>query len=132
MTNLLASLNTRGEKILLVGYSNVTNLRINSIIESNAYPILLIPEEFDLPSSVKQQASNGKLQVINDSDYASNIEYYLRNIGRNEVDNIIDRVFVTLPQHQRDLKEGIFRKCQRLRIPINITDSPEFCTFTLL
>lgn len=132
MTNLLTSLNIRGEKILLIGYSNVTNLRINSIIETHAYPILVIPEDFTLPTSVKQHQATGKLVVIDDSEYASNIDHYLTKIGRLEVDDVIDRVFVTLPQHQINLKEEIFRRCKRLRIPINTTDSPQFSTFTLL
>ncbi|KAG5417260.1 MET1 [Candida metapsilosis] len=130
MTNLLASLNTRDEKILLLGYSNVTNLRINSIIESHAYPILVISKDFDLPSSIKQHQGSDKLTVIRDSEFASNIDHYLTKLGRAEVDFVIDRVFVTLPQ--MDLKEEIFHRCKRLRIPINTTDSPQFSTFTLL
>ncbi|KAI5954108.1 MET1 [Candida margitis] len=133
MTNLLASLNMRGEKVLLIGYSNVTSLRINSIIDSHAYPILLVQENVDLPASVTEHERSRKLEVIReDPDYASRINHYLTGIGRLEVDNIVDRVFVTLPQHEKVLKEVIFRLCKRLRIPVNTTDSPQFSTFTLL
>ncbi|KAI5949995.1 MET1 [Candida theae] len=130
MTNLLASLDTRDERVLLFGYSSVTNLRINSIIEARAYPVLVIPEDLDLPSSLTLHEASGKLTIIKDADFAFKIDHYLTKLGRTEVDFVVDRVFVTLPQ--MDLQEQIFQRCKRLRIPINTTDSPQFSTFTLL
>ncbi|CAI5756764.1 unnamed protein product [Candida verbasci] len=132
MPNLLASLVSIDEVHLLIGYSSVTNLRISSIIESGARPIIIIDKNTNISPILNQYKEENKLQVIVENDIEFNYHKYLTSLGRDEVDFIIDRVFVTLPNSQESLKQDIFNSCKRLRIPINTTDSPNLCTFTLL
>ncbi|KAI5960181.1 MET1 [Candida pseudojiufengensis] len=133
MTNLLASLNIRNERILLVGYSNLTILRINSILECNGYPILLIPNTDNISEIIKQYEEEKKLQIVIDPEFDINIRKHLTSLGKEYTDFIVDKVFVTLLQSsQHQIRENIYRECKKLRIPINTTDEPELCTFTLL
>lgn len=136
MTNLLASLNTKGEKHLLIGYSNITYLRIKSIIESGALPILVCSTRDALFNpAIKILIEEHKLVVIDQEEHqitSERVSQYINTLGRDEVDSIVDRVFVTLPQSQDQLKLQIYAQCRRLRVPINTTDDPKLCTFTLL
>ncbi|EMG50858.1 MET1 Uroporphyrinogen-III C-methyltransferase [Candida maltosa Xu316] len=133
MPNLLTSVNVSGETHLLIGYANVTNIRIGSIIDAGAKPILLTnkkPENYT--PTIQQYISEEKLTVIIDPDFDKSIDRYLTTLGRAEVDHVIDRVFVSLPSSLIKVQESIYHKCRRLRIPINTTDMPDLCTFTML
>ncbi|RLV95990.1 Uroporphyrinogen-III C-methyltransferase [Spathaspora sp. JA1] len=133
MPNLLASLISTGETHLVIGYSNVASIRITSIIESGASPILITNKETsNFSPSIQQYLEDSKLQIISDDLKITNIIQYLKTLGRPEVEGIVDRVFVSLPSVCYLLKKQIFETCKKLRIPINTSDSPEFCTFTLL
>lgn len=57
---------------------------------------------------------------------------HLSQLGREEVDGVVDRVFTILPNTYQTLKEDIYKKCRRLRLPVNTADCPELCLFTLL
>lgn len=134
MTNLLASLNTQNETHLIIGASTASSIRITSVLESGASPILLSqPSDLnDLPSSIQNKIQDGNLIWKSGNLSIDLITNHLKTLGRPEVDNVIDRVFVTLPISQKELKHDIYTTCKKLRIPINTSDSPEFSTFTLL
>ncbi|KAI3406768.2 MET1 [Candida oxycetoniae] len=133
MVNLLASLNSADEIHLLIGYSNITNSRVTSIINAKAIPILIVPEGSKLSPSITTHCNEEKLKILIDNDFSeSNIRKHLTTLGRSEVNKIVDKVFVTLSQAQLETKQYIYRQCRALRIPINTTDCPELCTFTLL
>ena len=53
----------------------------------------------------------------------------LKTHGREDVDWIVDAVFVT---QKGELANRISALCRRLRIPVNVTDSHALSTFTLL
>ncbi|ODV95853.1 hypothetical protein PACTADRAFT_49296 [Pachysolen tannophilus NRRL Y-2460] len=130
MTNLLASLCCKGEVHLVVGVSVLSAFRINSILESGARPVLVSSKKIDekFPANLQEQIDNGRVSWVS-RDFG---EKDLITLGRQEVDHIVDKVFVTLTFKDYNFKKNIFQKCQKLRIPINIADHPEFCTFTLL
>lgn len=122
MTNLLASLNCHGETHLIIGTTAAATFRIKSSAQAGASAILLRPvgsEETEVNS-------------VESTYEISDIRNKLTTLGREEVDNVIDRVFVALPISEQLLKKDIYDLCKRLRIPINTSDSPDFCTFTLL
>ncbi|KAI4238356.1 MAG: hypothetical protein L6R40_005718 [Gallowayella cf. fulva] len=56
----------------------------------------------------------------------------LTTLGRDEVDNVVDAVFVTLGgKESLPTRTHISTLCRRLRIPVNVLDSPNLCTFSL-
>ncbi|KAM9901266.1 hypothetical protein OXX79_004647 [Metschnikowia pulcherrima] len=128
--NLLASLNCVGEVHLVVGgSSNIAALRVHSILAAGAQPILVQRSPLEtLPISLQDLISGGKVKLIN-AEFSSDL---LTSLGRPEVDGVVDRVFVALDLDQETEKREISELCRRLRIPVNVSDSPELCTFTLL
>lgn len=127
MSALLAALNCANERHLLVGNPcTMSSLRVQAILKTGARPIIVAPGP--LPEALQQLHENGKLDHVERDFQISD----LQALGRPEVDHIVDKVFVSLLQKENDLKLQIYATCGRLRIPINTTDSPEFCSFTLL
>jgi uroporphyrin-III C-methyltransferase len=54
----------------------------------------------------------------------------LTSLGREDVGGIVDAVFVTIGRCELSIR--ISTLCRRLRIPVNVTDAPDLCTFSLL
>lgn len=138
MSLLLTSSNCKGETHIIItngttAMSNVTSLRINTIVESGANPILLIDgdskvEETAFLLSTQDHIKSKKL-IILQQKFDINL---LRQLGRDEVDNYADRVFVILPIAENEQKTAISVQCRKWRIPINVSDSPDTSTFALL
>lgn len=129
MTKLLTAQNCEGEVHLIVGVSTLTPFRVESIKQAGASPILVSSVD-KLPVRLEQQVANGDLKWIQ-RDF--DIELDLTSLGRDEVDSVVDKVFVTSKStSEMSITKLIYEKCKRLRIPINVTNCPELCTFTLL
>lgn len=128
--NLLASLCCSNEiHIVYGGTSNIAALRINSILASGANPILIQEASLEnFPESLQDQIKSEKVKWISQTYFKSQ----LLTLGREEVDRFVDRVFVSLDKSDFDLKAQISTDCRRLRIPVNVSDSGNLSTFTLL
>lgn len=128
--NLLASLSCKDEVHLVVGGNcNIAALRVTSILACGAHPVLIQDTAVEnFPVSLQESIDTGKVKWIS-QNFTSE---HLTTLGRSEVDNIVDRVFVTLQRKDEHVKSEISKECQRLRIPVNVSDSPDLCTFTLL
>lgn len=127
---MLASLQCRNERYLVVGgVAAVSLLRINTILAAGATPILIHHGELSqLSSALQDQIEKKQVEWVNE-------EYdrkHLLTLGREEVDHVVDRVFVSVSLSDAQLKQSISNDCKRLRIPVNVSDSPDLCTFTLL
>ncbi|CAH6721303.1 uroporphyrinogen-III C-methyltransferase [[Candida] jaroonii] len=86
------------------------NHRLTQILESGAKPVIISKQPIDTD-----------LKVIS-KDYDENDLF--------QDDIRVDRVFVT--SSDQELIEKVFKDCKKLKIPINVTDKPEFSTFTIL
>ncbi|ANB15818.1 uroporphyrinogen-III C-methyltransferase [Sugiyamaella lignohabitans] len=53
-------------------------------------------------------------------------------LGRQEVDNIVDSVYVATGEKDLNLARDIAAYCKKHRVPVNVADHPELCSFTLL
>ncbi|PVH16658.1 uroporphyrinogen-III C-methyltransferase [Candidozyma duobushaemuli] len=125
---LLASLNCAGESHVIVGgKAPVAAIRAKAILAAGASPILIEVSD-DLPKTLEGLVEEGKVKHVKE-EYSKTL---LQQLGRPDVDNVVDRVFVTLSHTESLLKKQISDDCKRLRIPVNITDSAELSTFTLL
>lgn len=93
-------------------------------MSAGAHPILIAPPQSELHYSLQSKVDQGLVKwerkVFEDADLA--------RLGREEVDFVVDAVFVTRSEQKRHISEV----CRRRRIPVNVVDAPELCTFTLL
>ncbi|ODV58125.1 uroporphyrinogen-III C-methyltransferase [Ascoidea rubescens DSM 1968] len=140
MVKLLVGLNCEDERHLLIGTSGISLFRLQMLIENKVRPIILIPYGIMEVSStlreyILENKNKGIVEVIeieSEKMRIGLIEKIIKSVGRERVGRIIDRVFVTLGKEYEKLKREIYGVCIRLRIPINITDEPGLCSFTML
>jgi uroporphyrin-III C-methyltransferase len=141
---LMAAWNTDLQVHLIVGSNPLAAARCAKALEVGAQPIIIAPETVDMHYTLSEQISKGSAQWVRrefqDTD--------LTTLGREEVDHVVDLVFVTLsgsnplsmfslynpqPAHTHwFIGSHISKLCRRLRIPVNVSDAPELCSFTLL
>lgn len=128
--NLLASLSCKDEVHLVIGgNSNIAALRVNSILACGAKPVLIQDVQVDqFPVSLQEHINEKAVTWVKQNFMLE----HLTTLGRKDVEGVVDKVFVALLRDEEDLKSAISEECRRLRIPVNVSDSPELCTFTLL
>ncbi|KAF5585885.1 uroporphyrin-III C-methyltransferase precorrin-2 dehydrogenase sirohydrochlorin ferrochelatase [Fusarium pseudocircinatum] len=126
-SSLLAALNCRGNTHLVIGTNPLAATRCTQSLSSGAKPILIAPEGSELHYALQKKIDDGSVQwhrkKFEDAD--------LLSLGREEVDGVVDAVFVTSgPRDPQSLH--ISALCKRNRIPVNVVDAPQLCTFSLL
>ncbi|RAL10594.1 putative siroheme synthase [Aspergillus homomorphus CBS 101889] len=124
----LTAVNVESQVHLIIGANPLAAARCAKSLEAGAKPILITPEPKEgLQYTLVERIENGAVQWIRrafeDDD--------LTSLGREEVDRVVDTVFVTLGG-SNPRSAHISKLCRRLRIPVNVSDAPELCTFTLL
>ena len=92
-----------------------------------AKPILIAPETANLHYGLLRRVEEKSVDWIK-RDFRDDD---LTNLGREEVDHVVDAVFVTSGA-RTPLAAHISTLCRRLRIPVNVTESLNLSTFTLL
>lgn len=112
---------------LIIGSNPLAGARCTKAIEVGALPKLIAPADATLHYGLAKKIDEGKVEWIKrefqDSD--------LTSLGRDEVDHVVDAVFVTTGS-KNAVSTHISTLCRRLRIPINVADAPGLCTFTIL
>ncbi|CAE7205433.1 hypothetical protein P3342_011666 [Pyrenophora teres f. teres] len=124
---LLTAVDATSHIHLIIGSNPLAAARCARSIEVGAKPILLAPEDSTLHYGLAKRIEAGQVHWVKRSFQ----EEDLTTLGREEVDGVVDAVFVTAAGKQASSTQ-ISSLCRRLRIPINVADAPNLCSFTLL
>ncbi|QDS68490.1 hypothetical protein FKW77_010857 [Venturia effusa] len=125
--SLLTAVDSTNHVHLIIGSNPLAGARCARSLEVGAIPKLIAPEDAIVHYGLTKRIEEGKVEwkkaEFEDGD--------LTTLGREEVGNVVDAVFVTL--RRGDARSThISNLCRRLRIPVNVADAPGLCTFTLL
>jgi uroporphyrin-III C-methyltransferase len=143
-TALLTAQHSAGHIHLILGANPLAAARAASSLAAGAKPILISP----LPSTSspekrdhqQQQQLHYSLTTLITANTLTHLprafsESDLFTLGREEVDRVVDAVFITsspsAPGTEGEAQK-IAALCKRHRIPVNVVDAPALCSFSLL
>jgi uroporphyrin-III C-methyltransferase len=125
--SLLTAVDSTSHIHLIVGSNPLASARCAKSLEVGAKPRVIAPETAEIHYGLQKRIDTGEVEWLKKTFEDEDV---LR-LGREEVNGVVDAVFVT--SGPRDpLSAHISKLCKRNRIPINVTDAPTLCTFTLL
>jgi uroporphyrin-III C-methyltransferase len=124
---LLTAVDSTSHIHLIIGSNPLAGARCSKSIEVGATPILIAPEGGSLHYGLAKRVEEHDIKWIK-RDFQDGD---LTTLGREEVDRVVDAVFVT-SGGRSTLAAHISTLCRKLRIPVNVADAPSLCTFTLL
>lgn len=124
---LLTAHSCVGHVHLIIGCGPLAASRCSKSLQVGAKPVLIAPAGEEVHYTLVKAIDDGRISWLQrpfeDQDLSS--------LGREEIGRYADAVFVTLapgdPQSTR-----ISNLCKRQRVPVNVVDAPNLCTFTLL
>ncbi|RDA95384.1 hypothetical protein CP533_3527 [Ophiocordyceps camponoti-saundersi (nom. inval.)] len=123
-SSLLASLSCKDAIHLIIGNDGVAKTRCRTCTSAGAHPILISDVR---PCSDDVPLKDVRERWMSVEEFSTEM---LFTLGREEVGHVVDAVFITLPRDAR--VEEMARTCRRNRIPVNVVDNPDLCSFTLL
>ncbi|KAJ9155294.1 Siroheme synthase [Pleurostoma richardsiae] len=125
--SLLTATDCRSHVHLIIGTNPLAATRCGQSLTAGAKPILIAPETADLHYGLQKRIEAGEVawhkKAFEDSD--------LFTLGREDVDRVVDAVFVTSGPRDPQSTQ-ISTICKRNRIPVNVVDAPNLCSFSLL
>ncbi|MCJ1304083.1 hypothetical protein MMC08_006895 [Hypocenomyce scalaris] len=142
---LLTAHDATGHVHLIIGTNPLASARCAKSIEVGAKPKIVAPADAEVHYALIKRIEDGEVEWIQERSG----DEHLTTLGRDEVDNVVDAVFITLGG-KKALSARMCRQmigklwltyltgthissvCRRLRIPINVVDAPNLSTFTLL
>ncbi|KAL2129207.1 hypothetical protein VTI74DRAFT_8086 [Chaetomium olivicolor] len=156
-TSLLTAQHCTGHVHLIVGANPLAAARASSSLSAGAKPILIAPVPSTSPSPSPSPSEQQQEQTQQKQQQQQQLHYSLTSLiassalthlprpftpadlftlGRPEVANVVDAVFVTSPATALpgglDEVAKVSALCRQNRIPINVVDHPELCSFSLL
>ena len=111
------NLNIYLKKVLVVGGGGVAARKVDRLLERGADITLVSPE---IIPELEERLNNGKFQ-------------WVRRLYAAGDEKGAFAVFCAISPGKKSLKieEGLYKRCVKKNILINVADKPEFCTFTL-
>ncbi|KAK5114629.1 hypothetical protein LTR62_002201 [Meristemomyces frigidus] len=124
---LLTAIDSTSHVHLIIGSNPLAGARCSKSIEVGAIPIVISPASanlhYGLSKRIEEHGIRWEQHEFADED--------LSTLGREEVGQIVDAVFVT-SGGKSTLAAHISTVCRKMRIPVNVADAPNLCTFTIL
>lgn len=124
---LLTAVDSLNHIHLIIGSNPLAGARCTRSLEVGAIPKVIAPADATVHYGLAKKIEEDKVEWIQKEFEESD----LTTLGREEVNHVVDAVFVT-SGGKNSLSTHISTLCRRLRIPINVADAPNLCTFTLL
>ncbi|KAK5717315.1 uroporphyrin-III C-methyltransferase [Elasticomyces elasticus] len=124
---LLTAVDSTSHIHLIVGSNPLAGARCSKSLEVGATPILIAPENANIHYGLAKRIEEHSIQWLQ-RDFSDDD---LTTLGREETDHVVDAVFVTYGG-KSELAAHISTLCRRLRIPVNVADAPNLCSFTIL
>ncbi|KAI2466498.1 uroporphyrin-III C-methyltransferase [Annulohypoxylon bovei var. microspora] len=125
--SMLTATDARSHIHLIVGSNPLASARCGQSLSAGASPILLVPETAELHYALQKRIDDGEVKWLKEAFR----DEHLFTLGREEIDHVVDAVFVTSGPRE-PLSAHISTLCKRNRIPVNVVDAPQLCTFSLL
>ena len=124
---LLTALDCQGQVHIIIGSNPLASARASRSLEVGAIPKIIAPADAEVHYVLAKRIEHGQVEWLRKSFEEND----LTSLGREEVDHVVDAVFVT--SHSKSaLSTTVSQLCRRKRIPVNVVDAPNLCTFTLL
>lgn len=124
---LLTAIDSSAHIHLIIGSNPLAGARCSKSLDVGATPIVVAPDSGNVHYGLARRIEEHNIQWhkrdFQDDD--------LTTFGREEVDGVVDAVFVTSSGKSAQATH-ISTLCRRLRIAVNVADAPNLCTFTLL
>lgn len=125
--SLLTATDARSHVHVIIGTNPLAAARSTQSLAVGAYPILLAPETADLHYALRKRVDDGDVKWVKKTFEEND----LLTLGREEVGNVVDAVFITSgPRDPQSAHIASF--CKRNRIPVNVVDSSQLSSFSLL
>ncbi|EFW18539.1 siroheme synthase [Coccidioides posadasii str. Silveira] len=124
---LLMAQNVESQIHLIIGSNSLSVARCSKCIDAGAIPVIIAPPNGEMAASLSQKIQDGSVRWIQ-REFEDND---LSTLGRAEVDGYVDAVFITAGANNH-LNSHISKLCRGLRIPVNVVDASELCSFSLL
>lgn len=137
--SLLLAFKSQKNSVLLIGKNTVAATRTFAALDSH-FSVLLLAQNATQEAcpEIKHRINQGQLTVLDwdtsyseDASFASAVESIL-NAHLDICLVCIADTSIREGDQRRTFTsaEQIFQVCRRLRVPVNVTDVPELCTFT--
>ncbi|KAI0467365.1 uroporphyrin-III C-methyltransferase [Xylaria cf. heliscus] len=126
--SLLTATNVESHIHLIIGSNSLAAARCGQSLAAGASPVLLAPATTELPYALQKRLDDGEIKWVKEKFQES----HLFTLGREDVDHVVDAVFVTSGSREDELGSRVSSVCKRHRIPVNVVDAPRLCSFTLL
>lgn len=125
--SLLTATDARSHVHIIVGTNPLASARTTQSLSVGASPILIAPETAELHYALRKRIDDGDVKWIRKAFQDND----LLVLGREELGGVVDAVFVTSgPRDSQSTHISSF--CKRNRIPVNVVDSPQLSSFSLL
>ncbi|KAF3930255.1 hypothetical protein ABW20_dc0105950 [Dactylellina cionopaga] len=125
--SLLTAIPSKSHIHLVIGCNALASARCTRSLEVGAVVKVISPESETMHYGVRKRIDDGQVGWVPREFRIAD----LTTLGREEIDSVVDAVFVTLDSGSSEAA-SIASKCTRLRIPVNVADSSSLSTFTLL